>query len=103
MHPAAAGILLDALHEASRRVQVLVTSHSPELLDDGSIPVDSLLAVDAVDGITSIGPISEAGRATLRDRLFTPGELLRLDQLSPDDKARRLAKGGQLRLFDNGS
>ena len=34
LHPAAALVLLEAIREASRTTQILVTSHSPELLDD---------------------------------------------------------------------
>ncbi len=84
LHPAAAGILLAALREASASTQVMVTSHSPDLLDDISIPTDAVLAVDNEEGITKIGRIDEAGRSVLRDRLFSAGELLRQNQLTPD-------------------
>ena len=84
LHPAAAGVLLGALREASETTQVLVTSHSPDLLDDENIATDSLLAVSANAGATQIAPIDPTGRGALRDRLYTAGELLRLDQLRPD-------------------
>jgi predicted ATPase len=99
LHPAAAGVLLDALRVASNRVQVVVTSHSPDLLDDDSIPTESLLAVTADGDITVIGPIDKSGRAALRKRLFTPGELLRLDRLRPEESAHEIATGQQLNLF----
>lgn len=83
LHPAAAGVLLDALRDASQRTQVLVTSHSPELLDDEHIPGEAILAVMAERGLTRIGPLDEVGWSALRDRLYTPGELLRLNQLTP--------------------
>src|SRR5947208_8543990 len=38
LHPAASGILLAGLREASAITQVMVTSHSPDLLDDSTIP-----------------------------------------------------------------
>src|SRR5690606_28159745 len=38
LHPAAAGVLTDSLQEASNYAQILVTSHSPDLLDNDSIP-----------------------------------------------------------------
>lgn len=94
LHPAAAGVLLDALREASRSTQVLVTSHSPELLDDEKIASESILAVLADQGLTRIGPLDEVGSSALRDRLYTPGELLRLNQLTPAPPA-----GRQLDLF----
>lgn len=52
LHPAAAGVLLGALREASEATQVLVASHSPDLLDDDSIETSSLLGVAATAGAT---------------------------------------------------
>lgn len=83
LHPAAAGVLFDALREASEVTQVLVTSHSPDLLDNKYVQTGEILAVDQVGGLTRIGPINDTGRKMLRDQLFTPGELLRMDRLRP--------------------
>lgn len=100
LHPAASGILLAALREASSVTQVMVTSHSPDLLDDWSISTDAILAVDNEGGVTKIGQIDEAGRSVLRDRLFTPGELLRQNQLAPDPAALSVVEDDrQLNLF----
>ena len=87
LHPAAAGALTDVLQEASERVQVIVTSHSADLLDRDAISEDSIVAVEAEQGETRIAPLDETGRTTCRDGLFTAGELLRMDQLSPDPDA----------------
>jgi predicted ATPase len=84
LHPAATGALMEALREASSHTQVIVTSHSPDLLDNVSLETDSLLAVVADQGRTLIAPIDEASREAIRSHLYTPGELLRLDQLEPD-------------------
>ena len=84
LHPAAAGALTDVLQEASARAQVIATSHSADLLDRDSISDDSILAVEAEQGETRIAPLDKTGRTTCRDGLFTAGELLRMDQLSPD-------------------
>ncbi len=97
LHPAVAGVLKDSLEDASAYAQILVTSHSPDVLDDDSIPDDSVLAVVAESGETKIGRLDEAGRSALRDRLFTAGELLRMDQLRPDPHEIGLAD--QLSLF----
>lgn len=100
LHPAAVGVLIDAIREASLHTQVVVTSHSPELLDRDDLEDSSLLAVSAEDGVTTIGQVSEFGRKALRDRLFTAGELLRMNQLEPDDEAlRRSRSDKQLKLF----
>lgn len=101
LHPAAAGILLGALREASTISQVVVTSHSPDLLDDSSLSDQSILAVANHDGVTIIGPVDEAGRSVLRDQLFTPGELLRQNQLAPAPAAiEAIQDEHQLKLFD---
>ena len=84
LHPAAVGVLLDGLRDAAHRRQVIVTSHSPDLLEDKHLDVDSILAVEMCDGNTIIAPVDEVGKSVVRDRLFTVGELLRVDQLQPD-------------------
>lgn len=84
LHPAAAGLLLDALRDASSRRQILATSHSPDLLDSPLISAEELLAVNADEGQTAIGPVDKAARYALEKSLYTPGELLRVDQLRPD-------------------
>lgn len=85
LHPAAAGILRDCILEATRSVQVIVTSHSADLLDDEALPAESLRAVESVRGTTLIGALDEATRGALRDRLYTAGELLRMRQLTPEE------------------
>jgi predicted ATPase len=100
LHPAAAGALMDALREAASHTQVLVTSHSPELLDQVNLETDTLLAVFSRDGNTGIAPIDLASRTVIRNHLYTPGELLRLDQLAPDKKD--LKRQAQLDLFGKG-
>jgi predicted ATPase len=83
LHPAAAGALMDALREASSHTQILVTSHSPDLLDQVSLETDRLLAVVAEEGATRVAPLDAASREAIRSHLYSPGELLRLDQLEP--------------------
>ena len=101
LHPAAAGVLLDGLRQASSWTQVAVTSHSPDLLDHPSIPPESILAVESADGETQLGQLDEAGRTALARKLFTPGELLRVNQLVPDHQAlARLMDERQPNLFD---
>ena len=101
LHPAAASVLLAALREGARHCQILVTSHSPDLLDNADIPTDALLAVDNQDGLTRIGPIDQAGRDVLHKHLFTPGELLRQNQIAPDTKVvSDVTDERQLKMFD---
>lgn len=87
LHPAAVDILIGAIHDARERTQVLVTTHSPELLHSDEVKSDELLAVEAEKGATTIGCVDEGSRRVLSDRLFTAGELLSLNQLEPDKAA----------------
>ena len=96
LHPVAAEVLADVLLEASERVQVVVTSHSAELLDRDTIPLESILAVGSEDGEKRLAPLDDTGRTMLRDHLFTAGELLRMNQLMPDPA---LSAPRQLNLF----
>ncbi len=97
LNPGAAGILLDSLRAASQSTQVLVTSHSPDLLDDKNIHPDSILAVIAHEGNTQIGAIDQVGRTALKDHLYTVGELLRQDMIRPIiPKKRQITQTQQL-------
>jgi predicted ATPase len=100
LHPYAAGVLLDGLRDASRSRQVIVTSHSPDLLNDDALDTDSILAVVAEGGNTGIGPLDAAGRSVMLDHLYTAGELLRQNQLVPDRAQLARTSQTQLRLFD---
>ena len=102
LHPAAAGVLVDALRDAAAQKQILVTSHSADLLDEEDIEGVSVLAVVSDDGITRIGPLDEVGASVLRDHLYTAGELLRMDKLEPDSHLSR-PKIRQSDLFDRKS
>jgi len=98
LHHAASGVLLDALREASSRMQVVITSHSVELLDNKDIDGDAILAVVSDGNETRIGPLDSVGSETLRERLCTVGDLLRMDQLQPDEAASR-PQAKQLLMF----
>lgn len=87
LHPGASLVLRSALFEASLITQVIVTSHSPDLLDDKKITADSLVSVTSRAGETILGMVDEASRTSMRDNLFTAGELLRLNQLGTDESA----------------
>jgi predicted ATPase len=102
LHPAAASVLIDSIRDVTSTRQVLVTSHSPDLLDNGSIADSEILAVVAEEDGTRIGRLDEAGRSVLRDQLFTAGDLLRMNQLRPEPAARSL-QPEDLELFGTGA
>ncbi len=98
LHPAAAGILIDSLRDATEHAQILVTSHSPDLLDNNDIAEESIIAVVVEHGESRIGPLDDVGRSALRQHLYTAGELLRMNQIDPDPRLSKL-NSKQLGLF----
>jgi predicted ATPase len=99
LHPAATSALLDALREATAHTQVLVTTHSPELLEGLNLDQDKLLVVVARGGTTEIAEPDQASLDTIRDHLISAGELLRMDQLEPDREDLEQQRK-TLRFFD---
>ena len=93
LHPGVMGALGEALSDASERVQVLVTSHSADLLDNDAIRESAILAAASRHGRTMIGSLDRAGRSALHKRLFTAGELLRMDQLRPESDLGSMSPG----------
>lgn len=96
LHPGAAGVLRDCLRDAAEIRQVLVTSHSPDLLDGQGFDPSTVLAVSADGGQSLIAPLSAANREAIRDGLCTPGELLRQDLIEPQPAVA----GTQMDLFE---
>lgn len=99
IHPGALEVLLRILLEASQSCQVLVTTHSPDLLDHKEISDDQVLVVTAEQGRTQIGPISTGSRELVKRKLYTPGALLRMGELdidttAADEQARQLSLFG---------
>ncbi len=98
LHPAASGALMDALREAAVHTQVVVTTHSPDLLDRVNPETDRLLVVEIRDGDTKVAPIDAASLKVIKKQLYTPGELLRMDQLELD--WRDLERQKQIDMFE---
>lgn len=100
IHPAATEVLMDILIDGAERSQVLLTTHSPDVLDNKKLSDDQIVAVESVQGVAQITPLAETTRDVIRQRLYTPGELLRQGELQVDrDYADQAAK--QLSLFRN--
>jgi predicted ATPase len=82
VHPGAIPLLYDFLKQASRRSQVLVTTHSPELLDQ--MEVEDVRVVVRDRKGTTISPMAGPQRSAVRERLLTLGEVLRTEGLQPE-------------------
>ena len=83
LHPSAAGVIFDALTEASERVQVIVATQSGDLLDRDEFDPDWVKVVAVRDGATVVGPLDAVAHRILDKGLATVGGLMRGDQLSP--------------------
>ena len=94
VHPAAADVIVDVLRAGSRRSQVLVTTHSPDILDSTSIASSEIRVVEKVDGRTELGSLGARSRDAIQGLLYLPGELLKLNEL---DRAE--VEAPQLELF----
>lgn len=96
VHPAAAELILEVLADAASRYQVLLTTHSPDLIDSKALDDSQIRVVAMEKGKTLIGPLAEHSREAVRERLYTPGELLRVNELEVDmDAAGKRAQEGR--------
>lgn len=89
LHPAAMHALVDALDEATGRTQILLTSHSADLLDNETIRPENVRVVEMVNGETVITPVDEASVEIVQKGLNTLGGLERDDLLRLNYKAVR--------------
>ena len=79
IHPGAMAVLSDTMKEAALRGQVLVATHSPDLID--RLPIESIRAVTAEDGSTRVGKVAEHQLTSVRENLFSAGELHSMEGL----------------------
>jgi predicted ATPase len=99
LHPAAMRALVDALDEATTQTQVVLTTHSAELLDNPTLGPENIRTVQLIDGQTVIAPIDAGSVDIIRRRLNTLGGLERDSLLEPDlddlERQKHLAEAGQ--------
>jgi predicted ATPase len=83
VHPGAIPLLYDFLKQASERSQVIVTTHSPELLD--LIDPQHVRVVARGPEGTTVAPMAAAQRDAVRQGLLTLGEVLRTEGLQQQE------------------
>ena len=81
IHPGAMAVLSDTMREASLRGQVLVATHSPDLID--RLPIESIRAVTSEEGSTKVGKITGHQLTSVKENLFSAGELHSMEGLQP--------------------
>lgn len=102
VHPAVMELIVEVLMNAADECQVLVTTHSPDLLDYKALSDEHVRVVTVEQSRTLICPLAQSSRDAVRTKLYTLGELLRADELNPDiSEAKKSAK--QLNLFESSS
>ena len=79
VHPGVAGLLTDELVDAAHRMQVIVTTHSPDLIE--RMPLESLRVVELTGAGTKIGNVEPHQADMIQERLFSSGEFLRMHGL----------------------
>jgi len=84
VHPGAIPVLYDFFRQASQKSQVLLTTHSPELLD--LLDVEEVRVVERKEGVTQISRLAAEQRDAIKRALLTPGELMRAEGLRPEEK-----------------
>jgi predicted ATPase len=81
IHPGALDAVLDLIRDASQRMQVVVTTHSPELLDARWIEGRHLRIAVWNEGASHVLPPSDTTRQAMKQHLMGAGELLRSNAL----------------------
>jgi predicted ATPase len=85
IHPGALGTIMDVFRTATRHMQLVITTHSPDLLDTKWIGPENLRIATWEDGVTRISDIGEMPCEALRAHLMGAGELLRSNALEPTE------------------
>lgn len=85
IHPGALGAVLDLIRRAAKSMQVIVTTHSPELLDARWIGDANLRIVSWTEGASHLSLPSAATREAMRSHLMGAGELLRSNALHAEE------------------
>lgn len=81
IHLGALHTLIDILRQRSEKSQILITTHSADIID--TIDPQSLRVVWTAERSSHISRVAEHTIETIKKKLVTPGELLRSDALDP--------------------
>lgn len=86
VHPGAIPLLYEYLVQARRRSQILVTTHSPELLDRVA-PEEVRVVARSADGETRVSRMAAHQREIVKRGLMSLGEVMRTEGLEPEQLA----------------
>lgn len=81
INPGILALIADAIKEVSATSQVIITTHSPNFIDQ--FDPEQVRAIEMKKGITRAGRVNRAQFEAVKSRLFTLGELMTVEGLSP--------------------
>jgi predicted ATPase len=82
VHVGAIPMLYDYLKQASRRGQVLLTTHCVELLE--RLDIDDIRVVERRKGVTTVAPVRHDQRDAIKKRLLTVGDVVGMEGLQQE-------------------
>jgi predicted ATPase len=85
IHPEALAALLDLIRGFADKSQIIVTTHSPDLLESNWIEPENIRVASWNKGVTQILPLGHASATSLRQHLMGAGEMMRTEGLQPAD------------------
>lgn len=83
VNPALLALLADAFREVSERTQLLITSHSPHLID--CFEPENIQVVTMQNGATRISPIRASQREAVKEHLLSLEQIMSSEGLLPED------------------
>ena len=83
VHVDAIPLLCDYLKQAAERGQVLVTTHSVELLEQ--LDVEDIRVVERRDGVSTVGPVDGKQREAVKKRLLAVGDIVTMEGLKQQE------------------
>ena len=83
VNPALLALLADAFREVSERTQLLITSHSPHLID--CFEPENIQVVTMQNGETRISPIRASQREAVKEHLLSLEQIMTSEGLLPED------------------
>ena len=82
VYPGALGVLVDAMREVSEQTQIILTTHSPDLVH--YFKPDEIRVATIENGHTRIAPICTPQRAAIDEHLMTAEDFMRAEGLQPE-------------------
>ncbi|MDP2359740.1 MAG: AAA family ATPase [bacterium] len=93
LHPSALHSILDLARSFTTDTQVVVTTHSPDLLDIKWLEPENLRLVVSEGGRSVVLEVGEAARSVMRDHIMGAGELFRSYALRPEVRPAAVHEG----------